>query len=335
MKHVFKTDMVAHVWAQLTQPDGRTPTNSFWFRDRMLYSYATPVARILSYQSSTGRWRDIVLLSSERYSSSTGRQLNAAAAATRHMTQFHVPYLGVPSEGRYSEPPTDDRTVAPHGLPNAHAGNLAHYRERYAKEAKRLLLQRDSITRELIANRLADIADIAHQYADVFGLDRQIYAITADAERIDAARNSPKRAAARAARAAAWAARNTTRAEFDRLRLVRDAADTATACAAWRETGGRWFGRSLNCPEGGAMIRVDGDTVQTSWGVRDVPLHIARSALMVYFHGDPAQLVGGYIERVSGFKVTRADADKVCIGCHDFYRAELERFAASIGVTTT
>lgn len=48
-KTVFSTDEVAHIWAQQSQPHGKNPNGSLFFRDSMIFSYGEhfPVARFL------------------------------------------------------------------------------------------------------------------------------------------------------------------------------------------------------------------------------------------------------------------------------------------------
>lgn len=67
MKTVFTNSMTAHVWAQQTQPKGRSNNSNLYFEGRTIYSYGRhfPIASYIT--------DDIILLNSDRYSSSTGK----------------------------------------------------------------------------------------------------------------------------------------------------------------------------------------------------------------------------------------------------------------------
>jgi hypothetical protein len=215
-------------------------------------------------------------------------------------------------------------------MERAHVANTAHFREGYDKAAKRMLRVRDDLALAHLSDSLVERANIARKYAQVFGLVAPVFDTSGDADRIWTVRNSPKRVAARAKRLAASAELAARYAEAERLRRIEQAKRDIDLIAAWRATGARSpYGRRLNCPEGGAMIRAEGDTVQTSWGIRDMPLGFATAALGFYCGKRYDLLVGA---KLGGFKITSADAEKVNIGCHVFYRLELERFADLIGL---
>jgi hypothetical protein len=81
---VFSNDMTAHVWAQVSQPSGRSNNGNFFFRDRDLWSYGTHflVGRIMS--------DGVALLNADSYSISTSGHQSDAASAVRHRDKFYI-----------------------------------------------------------------------------------------------------------------------------------------------------------------------------------------------------------------------------------------------------
>jgi len=84
---VFSNDMVAHVWAQQRQAEGRSSNGNFYFHGQTLYSYGShfPVGII----SRDG----VAWLNADSYSMSTNRHQNDAAYAVSHRTRFRAPAL--------------------------------------------------------------------------------------------------------------------------------------------------------------------------------------------------------------------------------------------------
>ena len=85
MKTVFTNKVCVEIWAQTRQPQGRA--NNLHFDDGTLYSYGNHFA--------VGHITDdnIVLLNSDRYSSTTSRHQSLARRATRQYTCHEVPDL--------------------------------------------------------------------------------------------------------------------------------------------------------------------------------------------------------------------------------------------------
>jgi hypothetical protein len=82
MKTVFSTSECFHVWAQQTQESGRGRGNVS-FNGDTLYSYRWyPIARI---------YGNVVLLRSDRYSTTTGHHINQADRAVSHKRRVYVP----------------------------------------------------------------------------------------------------------------------------------------------------------------------------------------------------------------------------------------------------
>lgn len=72
MRKVFANSMVAHVWAQQTQPEGRSANGNLYFNGGVIFSYGShfPIARFCSERIGD---RQVVLISNQSYSVSTSR----------------------------------------------------------------------------------------------------------------------------------------------------------------------------------------------------------------------------------------------------------------------
>jgi hypothetical protein len=94
MKTVFSKDMVAHVWAQQSQHEGRTATGNFYFRDSTLYSYGSHfiVGKFEEFQG-----KRCILMSTRTYSVTTSSQQHLARMAIRN-TPLPVFYVPCPEE---------------------------------------------------------------------------------------------------------------------------------------------------------------------------------------------------------------------------------------------
>ena len=323
MKTVFNGSMTAHVWAQQNQSEGRNSGGTFWFRDSTIYSYRTPIARFVWAPSGA----PVVLIGAEKYSPSTGRHLSHIWRATQHHLQFTVPCIAFGcSQGRYSEADASSDTFA---LEQAHVVNMAAYRESYDKEAGRLQRATRDWPSDHILARLNELAGLPVVYADTFGIAAPVYDTVIDAQRIEAARNTPARVKSRAARAVREAAGIQRRAVMEQARVAREAIENAGLIAQWRA--GEQMMRSeyranhVSDENGGAMIRVRDGMIETSWGVNDIDVTLGLTMTALYLRGgtDVAALVG---RTIGAFTVRRVDADWLHIGCHRFHRSELQRF---------
>lgn len=336
MKTVFSNSQLAHVWAQLKQPHGRSSGGSMRFDGSVAYSYAEPVAHIVKAPDGTL----IALFTDRKWSVTTSSHVTDYRSAASHYKSFTVPDIFA---SRYHVDSTFD-----------HSKNLASFKASY-----------DVIVAELMrvpcdSYRVSDAVDPfknegtrAHQalaairnkcadYGLAFGISHMLMPrlpVGLDAAKIIARRdrlaNDPKREAARLARQLAGA----RKAELER-RLLKE--ETVARIAAWRKGAIVFLAHSVkNCPDGGAMIRVKEDTLQTSWGA-EVPLADAIAAIRVWSYMmalDPAQRPKYAPPGVDKMQLgpyftldSIADDGTVRAGCHTFYRAELERFATSVGV---
>lgn len=332
MKKVFNGSGVAHAWAAAVNSasntqDGRNSGRSYWFNNRVLYSYNTPIAVLVETVSGCMA----ALITSYNYSSTTSRHRSDAFSAVRHMLSYSVPYLAhVASEGRYSAAINNwSSTAREERAKAAHAKNLAYLLQQCNKTVGSLIRMRGTLHYADVAavkSMLDTNSCVPRSYAENFGLSPPTIDTAADAARI-------------------WAAHEKREARYadplynEKLRIANDKREAAKAAKAerdWRAAAERdkqarliWrcgdgITRRVDSEHGGAMLRLsaDGQSVETSWGIRDFPVKLARYIVRQYLAG---RLESG--ESADRFTVRSVSADLLQIGCHDFYREEIEAFA--------
>lgn len=344
MKRVLSNRMVAHVWAQQTQQDARSANGNFWFEGDTLYSYHTPVARMVTDVKGAL----VALISSVGYSPSTGKQLGYARAAAGYKG-FSVPFIGV-TGGR--------RRIDGEGF---HESNMANFRAAYDAEKGRLTRQRDLW--QPVFDSLFNVAKPAEDYATSFGLAYIAPDLLADAATIeavraarDAKRNTPEAIAKRARENERKAAK--VRADYRaggvlpgphrsrcRLESLMTAEDQAIRAASLRASQAdkiaAWYagehvpGLHFDAETGGAALRIKGDELQTSWGA-SVPLaHATRAFRFLKLCRERGEgwHCNGHSLHVGHFTVSEVHSDGSFIaGCHTFQWPEIERAAIAAGV---
>jgi hypothetical protein len=324
--------MTAHVWAQQNQSEGRNAGNTFWFKGPTIYSYRTPIARFV--KSANGA--PVVLIGAERYSPSTGRQLSHIYRAVDHYVYFTVPCIAYgASQGRYSEARATSDTFA---LEQAHVVNMAAYRASYDAQCTRLQrATRDWPSGHILAE-LTDLADRPISYADTFKLCAPVYDTAQDAQRIEAARNTPARLKSRAARAVREAADNERRERSVLARIALQAIEDSGLIKQWRAGERMMRGATtesegypanhVSDENGGAMVRIRDGQIETSWGVNDIDVEAGRTMCSMYLAGGDsrARLMG---QNIGPFTVRGVHNDWLHVGCHRFHISELERFHAT------
>ncbi len=85
MKTVFENRMVAHVWAQQNQSEGRSSNRQFYFRDKTIFSYrdSWPLATFIKDNE--------ILLNTQRISVTTSKHLGYVRQALNHDAKiWHV-----------------------------------------------------------------------------------------------------------------------------------------------------------------------------------------------------------------------------------------------------
>jgi hypothetical protein len=323
MKTVFENSMVAHVWANQSQPEGRSHNGNFWFRDRALYSYRTPIA-VMHLDKDGAR---VALLTSESYSTTTqGHKADMRRAVDygNSVPYFEVPHIGA-SGGRHRENGAD-----------MHGANLAHFSKQYEDTKARLRRARDVYSYD----SLREIAETAARYVSVFGVDDAILpdmphatdtaAIQAFREDRDARLNTPEMRAKREREREKREERKARKEEDARReRFEREAKSRAD----WLAGVAVYFrGTDEN---GGALLRIRDENLETSQGA-SVPLaHAVKAFRMVKRCRDASEQWhrNGHTIRVGHFQVDSIDAaGNMRAGCHRINWPEIERIARAIDV---
>ena len=144
MKTVFSKDMVAHIWAQQNQQEGRTATGNFYFNGPTLYSYGNHFI-VGKFEQHNGN--RCILMSTRTYSVTTSSQQAIARQAIRN-TPLPVFYVPCPEEFGVANKTMWDREI-----------------KALLEKAATARTKRDSIMREV-----ADLATMANSYAAFFEL---------------------------------------------------------------------------------------------------------------------------------------------------------------------
>lgn len=313
-KTVFPNRMVAHIWAQQSQEEGRSNNGNFWFQGETLYSYRTPIARLMNVK----RKGQVALVSSISYSPTTAsKHLSAVHRSVNAAYTFYVPTLAMADQGRA------------HRLD--HAENLAYLTEAYSKEIARMKRARD-IGSDYRREHLVRLYNAAKDYANVFGLGTLKLQAPADAmndiEAHHAARNTPEQ---RAKRAKEQARRDAAKAAKDEL--LRQ--EFAVQVAAW-QAGKLSLSdiRGLN-RFGTVYLRVKGQNLETSMGAT-VPLaHAIKAFRFVKACKDAGRSWerNGHTIHVGHFTVDSIAADGTMrAGCHVIGWDQIEQAAKAAGV---
>jgi len=306
MKTVFKSSMVAHVWAQQSQPVGHNAGRTLYFRGPTIYSYGPhfPIATMVISKAKARKGCRAALFNTARYSMSTSRhQSRARRAIPSTFNVFHVPHLGLDAY--------------------RHADNLASYKARIADEVKRTLNAR------IYTNAKAGhkLTREANDYAAFFGLRWRLKAPVISPEVIAKATERRR-------------VRNEKREANMKLREEQNKLDDAEKLARWLAGEVIPLPRAVSLDEqGSARLRVRGDKVETSHGAQ-VPVEDARRALAFVRRVASAQSTGIHGEwRRNGeqcplghFQIDRIlPSGDIYVGCHFITRAEIERIAVELG----
>ena len=289
MKTVLTKDMVAHIWAQQSQDEGRTASGNFYFKGETLYSYGRHfiVGRFVTHKGKTA-----VLLNSNRYSVTTSSQLLLAGRAinTARYPVFTVPHLSEYSNVR-----------AGTGGQNAFyelatVANKAFYVQEIAAIIKRALLA--TKYGSLHHEQAVSMTTHANEYSKFFGL-RWKLAMPVFTDELRARFKA-------------------TRAKFE--------VDKAGRIKRWKD--GQFMHKCMNFDEcflrvrGDSVQTSDGASVPVEHARHVWPL-IKRC-----HDNKHAWATNGHTEHLGSFKLERVTADgDIKVGCHFIRWAEVERMS--------
>ncbi len=329
MKKVFNNYQLAHVWAQQNQEEGRSHNGNFHFSGDTLYSYSTPIARIV---------KGVALVTCESYSVTTrGKHIGPALSAVAHRPCFRVPFLGATGGRAFSHPDAKN-------MREVHKGNLAHYAKRYEEERARLMRCRDL---QAPGTPLGGIASTRDEYIRAFKLRApKPFPVVADAEAISAKhaarlakRNSPKEIAKRERE-------KIRREEKERAQHAALYAEIAANVDKWRAGENvplrlrnpsvrKHYGQGAYIQHAHTLLRVNGEEVETSQGAR-FPLAHGKKA-WPFIQGVKERGEGwqrnGHAIHLGSFAIDEITPDgDVRAGCHLVKFEEVERMAKELGL---
>ena len=152
-RYVLTNHGVAQAWADQHQFEARSGNGNFWFRDRTLYSYRTPIAVFVTDNAG----KRVALFTCETYSvTTTGKHMGPAWRAVGY-NGYRVPSLN-----------------------GNHAGNLAYLVAQCEREEARLRRARVYTNLEHLARLQSD----ATSYALRFGLGHTLPAFAKELDNV-------------------------------------------------------------------------------------------------------------------------------------------------------
>lgn len=309
MKYVVNNKQVPHLWANQFQERAQG-NGSISFTGTVLYSYAAAIGNLVTAPNG----ERVALLISRTWSVTTSSHQSAARSAVSHLTNFTVPNIG-----------------AYHANVD-HGANLEYLTKNF-QENVRASYRKRTFT-EWAHSSLVEQANNITAYARVFTLDGAPSAqdMTDQLNALAAFHDTPDKRAKRALRQA------NTEAEKAAQKLAVDAARAAAQIkiTEWRA------GLRNDIPgayrtddNGGALIRIRGDVLETSRGA-EVPLEHAKrlfKRLIACREAGQEWHRNGATIHVGHFQVDHINADGSFVaGCHRFSWPEIERAAITAGV---
>jgi len=309
MKTVFDNDMVAHVWAQQTQANGRNAGNTLLFERGSLYSYGYhfEVARFIWPASDRA-----VYINPSEYSATTGRHKSLAYGAVADCRIFVLPRdLWI------------DETDGAELVDSKHSRAAAYYADKVAEFIGKAARARKY--RALHLREARRVSAEAQDYAGYFNLPIGQFSpsvpLEQDSAELDAIAATERRVSREAAK--------------------REREASAEQLGKWRAGQSVAFPMAHQPSDGAALLRVVGEEVQTSRGARFPLAHaeralpiVARCLASLDNHGGGATFGGGVL-RLGHFKVDRIDdSGTLFAGCHRIKRAELERFIGELSAVS-
>lgn len=308
-KHVFDTGEIPHLWAHQTQDDARNKQGNLYFTGDTIYSYGShfPIACHVTNEAG----ERAVLFTTATYGVTTSSHCSAVRSAIPSgIRVFHVPNV---CHGRYSgsELTAED-----------HAGNLTDYAERIEKHIVTSARARSSYVKEWNHQHAGHLRQQAIDYSAFFGLPTpnipEVPPI--DSEALAAIR---KREAKRSAEKAEETKRKRAEAIARQQELI----------TKWRA--GEYSGSFYDVP---VMLRIDGNEVLTSQGVRFPVLHAKRALAFIrkIRESGQAYVHNGHTIHLGPYSIDRIEADgTVKAGCHVVSWQEIERIVPVLDSFTT
>lgn len=306
MKRVFsKTSMVAHVWAQQSQSEGRA--SNMYFRDRTIYSYGShfPMAEFVTNK----RGERAVLFTTRTYSVTTAKHLREVRDALRGLD---LPIFTMRDVQCGNDPPNAEAKAEY----QARIEDVSKQGKASRTKARQFLEQAQRLTAE------------ANAYSEFFKFRWRLKPPVIDPEKL----------------AKADAALAKANATYERLRLTKHERalarvakltqlriDTQRKWLAGEDV--QWLGESYTDP---TQLRVFGDRVQTTRGA-EVPVEHAKRVWPLILRckeQGTAWRKNGHREPVGHFEIDEIREDgSIKAGCHDIGFDQINKIALQLGLT--
>jgi hypothetical protein len=340
MKTRFSVKEIFHIFAAQKQGEGATQKSNGggnwggysnpWgsangvpfvsFSGNVLSSYRAPIARIVP-DVTDKEGRGVALVTSQKYTVTTSGHVSAAKSALSHLAVFVVP--DVLAKYAYE-----------------HEKNIAHLVAEYQAELARDLRARNLpywLSDGEARNRYAHLAEMIKAYAGLFGVN--LFETQAQWAQGDFREHTRALIAAHRARDTpeAIARREKTKAkqaQQAQAKEAQQAQERAGRIEAWRNGGASLWRADLDAMPC-ALLRIVGDTLQTSHGAR-VPLRDAKRlfALISQNMRPHGFRLGAFPNgfRVGVYELSRIEENgDFRVGCHTIEYQEAARLAAEIG----
>jgi hypothetical protein len=304
-KHVFNTGEIPHLWAHRTQDEARNCQGNLYFSGDTIYSYGShfPIARHIVNKAGG----HAILFTTASYSVTTSGHCSAVRSAIpAGIPVFHVPEV-------YPDTST---------AKEAHEQNLKHYAKTTEEHVAKCARSRLSFNKEWHHKQAEELRKEALAYCEFFRLPNpHIKAIPAlDSKLLE---NIRKLQAQRAAEKAEQTKRERAEAIARQQELI----------TKWRT--GHYSGCLYDVP---VMLRIDGNEVLTSRGVRFPVSHAKRALAFVRKVRQSGQpyVQNGHTIHLGLYATDRIEPDgTVKAGCHVVSWQEIERIAPVLDSTTS
>ena len=323
MKKVFDNSMVAHVWAQQNQNEGRSNNGQFYFRGKTIYSYRDnwPLAHILD----NGK----ILLNKEYISPTTARHLSYVRRAI--------------NESRHNIISIDSRAIMQHAIRNN--PKLDGIDDTVKLYLERIVLAKmnDAAKRRMARKRAEDIGEILSECDNLSALydalELQPPSFIVETRNKYAGDNSELLATHKAELVRIATEEKEKREKYE----ARQKTIALFALDAWRNGID-----NVQLPEDGIInariamykldfiaMRIKGDKIETTQGA-EFPIEHAIKAFQFIKRCKEQELewhTNGHKIPLGHFKIDSIDkAGNVQAGCHKVLWPEIERIASDLGL---
>ena len=280
MKTVFNNDMVCHVWAQQSQENGNSSNNSLSFFGSELKSYNTLIAKFVR--------SDFVLVNSYSYSVTTSNHISLAERAlSDHITVISCPNINIKLGTKHGYTENQNKI--------AHTENLSYFKN----ETKKAILKasRARTMKDWYNNQALNFVDTYNKYISLFKLRLKLFVLP-----------------------------NFEQIKLDDMKFAKAKIRKNKAVAKKRikdnqEKISKWLaGELVSVPyDIDCMIRLRGDTIETSQGAQFPALHgyVALSFIKSRRKKSESWKSNGHTIKLGHFAIDNIDQfGNVQAGCH-------------------